>query len=161
MRPTPWSAALAVLALAACGGGGGGTRPSGPALAVAGDYTIRKTVLGDTCGLSAPGDVIENPGSVRQTAGQSSFVLNDHGTRDLPGAVRPDGSFDLQPSAGLVMNSIRATDTFSEGRFTAGGFALRDTTDLDRSPAPGAAPGPCRVVAAWAATKQGAPNVIP
>src|SRR4029078_12795160 len=31
MRPTPWSAALAVLALAACGGGGGGTRARGAA----------------------------------------------------------------------------------------------------------------------------------
>src|SRR4029077_16337382 len=107
---------------------GGGTRPSGPTLAVAGDYTIRKTVLSDTCGLGAPGDVSEPPRTVRETPGQSSFVLNDHGTRDLPGAVRPDGSFDLQQSSGLVMNSIRATDTFSEGRFTAGGFALRDTT---------------------------------
>lgn len=153
-------ALLGALLAAACGGGG----PSGPAappIQVGGSYEIRKTVLTDTCGLSAPGDVFTNPGSVQHTAGATQFVLNDHGTRDLPGTLRADGTFALQPSSGLVMGTIAAADTFDEGRFTATGFTLRDTTDLAASPVPGAPAGPCRVVARWEGTKQGPPNVIP
>jgi hypothetical protein len=147
---------------AACGGGGSGAGgPDRPALAVAGDYLVHKIVLSDTCGLGAPGDAFDNPATVRHTAGATAFVLNDHGTRDLPGAVRTDGGFDLQPSSGLVMNTIPARDTFSEGRFNATGFFLRDTTDLDRSPVAGAPAGPCRVVASWTGSKSGPPNVIP
>ena len=62
MRPGRWSVPLAVLAMGC--GGAGGTRPDAPALAVAGDYTIRKTVVSDTCGQGAPGNAFENPGTV-------------------------------------------------------------------------------------------------
>jgi len=154
-----WCVAAALLA-PACGGSGT-TGPEAPAIAVAGEYVIHKTVTSDTCGLSRPGDAFDNPGTVRHTPGPGPFVLNDHGSRDLPGTVRTDGTFDLQPSSGLVMNTIAARDTFSEGRFTPAGFSLRDTTDLEASPVAGAPPGPCRVVATWSAAKQGAPNVIP
>lgn len=156
-----WMAVAAATA-AACGGGGNG--PGGadrPALAVAGDYLVHKVVLSDSCGLSAAGDAFDTPATVRHTAGSTAFVLNDHGTRDLPGAVRPDGGFDLQPASSLVMNTIPARDTFSEGHFSAGGFFLRDTTDLDRSPVAGAPGGPCRVVTTWTGAKSGPPNVIP
>lgn len=98
---------------------------------------------------------------MRHTAGASDFVLGDHGTRELPGTVRTDGAFDLRPASSLVMETITATDTFEDGRFTATGFTVRDTTALARSPIGGAADVPCRVVATWEAAKRGAPNVIP
>src|SRR5262245_40328203 len=76
--------------------------PAGPQLSVGGTYDIRKTVTSDTCGLSFPGDSFTNPGEVRHTAGASSFVLSDHGTRDLPGTVNRDGTFTMPQSRGLV-----------------------------------------------------------
>jgi hypothetical protein len=154
----------AVVSLAACGGGGGGgvtATPSGPLLQVAGAYDIRKSVIEETCGLSRPGDVFTNPGTVAHAPGATDFVLNDHGTRDLPGTVRRDGGFDLRPQSSVVMGTIPATDTFENGRFTATGFALRVTTVLQRSPVADAPAGPCRVVTLWDGTKQGGPNVIP
>src|SRR5260221_11053088 len=99
----------------ACGGGNSPATPSGAQLAVAGTYDIRKTVTADTCGLSAPGDTFSNPGEVRHTAGASTFVLNDHGTRDLPGTVNRDGTFSLAVSRGLVMGTIDAVDTWDGG----------------------------------------------
>ncbi len=98
---------------------------------------------------------------MQHVPGAADFILNDHGTRDLPGTVRRDGGFDLRPSSSLVMNTIPATDTFDGGRFSATGFVVRVTTVLQRSPAAGAPDGPCRVVTMWEATKQGSPNVIP
>jgi len=151
----------ALVSLGACGGGSGTSRPSESAIQVAGTYDIRKSVTEETCGLSRPGDVFTNPGTVQHSPGATEFVLNDHGTRDLPGTVRRDGGFDLRPASSVVMGTIAATDTFEGGRFTATGFVLRDTTVLQRSPAAGAPDGPCRVVALWSGTKQGAPNVIP
>jgi len=163
-----WSAFVSLAACTAatteligCGGGGGTGGPSAAALQVAGTYDIRKSVTEDTCGLSHPGDVFTNPGTVQHSPGATEFVLNDHGTRDLPGTVRRDGGFDLRPTSSLVMGTIPATDTFESGRFTATGFVLRVTTVLQRSPVEGAPDGPCRVVTLWDATKQGAPNVIP
>jgi hypothetical protein len=152
------------VALLAAACGGGSTSPSTPAappIQVSGAYDIRKTVLTETCGLGVPGDVFTNPGTVQHAAGATAFVLNDHGTRDLPGTLHADGTFDLRPSSSLVMNTIPATDTFDQGRFTATGFTLRDTTDLQASPVAGVPAGPCRVVARWDGAKQGAPNVIP
>jgi hypothetical protein len=149
---------LAIVAACAACGGGSATAPGGPLLQVAGTYDIRKTVVSDTCGLSHQGDTISNPGEVRHTAGAASFVLNDHGTRDLPGTVNRDGTFALAAAQSLVQNTIPAVDTFDSGRFTTRGFDVRDTTDLQSNPVGGPA---CRVVAAWSATKQGSPNVIP
>ena len=159
MRRAGWGSAT-LLGLAACGGAGTG-RPSAPLLQVAGAYDIRKSVVEDTCGLSRPGDVFTNPGTVQHTAGGPAFVLNDHGTRDLPGTVGSDGAFDLRPASSIVMGTIPATDTFDGGRFTTTGFTLRDTTVLQRSPVAGAPDAPCRVVALWEGAKQGSPNVIP
>jgi len=123
--------------LIGCGGGSGTSRPSESAIQVAGSYDIRKSVVEETCGLSRPGDVFSNPGTVQHSPGATEFVLSDHGSRDLPGTLRRDG------------------------RFTATGFVLRVTTVLQRSPVAGAPDGPCRMVTLWDATKQGAPNVIP
>jgi hypothetical protein len=96
---------------------------------------------------------------VRHTPGASSFVLNDHGTRDLPGTVSSDGSFMLRPFRGPA-GDYTAEDTYDLGRFTAAGFSMRVTTRVFRSQAdPPAAD--CVIVARWAGTKQGAPNVIP
>jgi hypothetical protein len=147
--------------LIGCGGGSGTSRPSETPIQVAGSYDIRKSVVEDTCGLSRPGDVFNNPGTVQHSPGATEFVLNDHGSRDLPGTLRRDGGFDLRPMSSLVMDTIPATDTFEGGRFTAAGFALRSTTVLQGSPVAGAPDGACRVVTLWDATKQGAPNVIP
>ena len=145
------------LACAACGGS---TAPSTtPQLQVGGTYAVRKTTVSDTCGVSVPGAVVVNPAEVRHSTGASSFVLVDHGTRELPGTVNRDGSFVLSPDQSLVQNTIAATDTFADGRFSATGFQLRDTTDLAASPVSGGPP--CRLVADWVATKDGAPNVIP
>lgn len=163
-RQAGWAGGVIVLSLAACGGGGGSTgtgTPSGPPLQVAGTYDIQKSVVEDTCGLGRPGDAFTNPGTVAHSPGATEFVLNDHGTRDLPGTVRRDGSFDLRSQSSVVMDTIAATDTFESGRFSATGFSLRDTTALQRSPVAGAPPGPCRVVAVWEGAKRGAPNVIP
>ncbi|HYU40701.1 MAG TPA: hypothetical protein VEQ84_00985 [Vicinamibacteria bacterium] len=153
--------AAATIELIGCGGGSGTSRPSETAIQVGGSYDIRKSVVEETCGLSRPGDVFNNPGTVQHSPGATEFVLSDHGSRDLPGTLRRDGGFDLRPMSSLVMDTIPATDTFEGGRFTATGFALRSTTVLQRSPVTGAADGPCRVVTTWDATKQGAPNVIP
>ncbi|HZR25281.1 MAG TPA: hypothetical protein VFA59_16920 [Vicinamibacterales bacterium] len=147
---------VAMVMVSACGG----SSPSAPAvqISVGGSYDIRKTVVSDTCGSFAPGTVFSNPGEVRHTAGATTFVLNDHGTRDLPGTINSDGTFALAASRSLVMNTINAVDTFDGGRFTTTGFELRDTTDLDANPNGG---GACRSVATWTGTKSGAPNVIP
>jgi hypothetical protein len=160
MRRTVETIALfGMLAVTAgCSGGSSPSTPSGPQLSVGGTYDIRKTVVTETCGLSTPGDSFTNPGEVRHTAGATAFVLNDHGTRDLPGTVNRDGTFTMPQSRGLVMNTIDAVDTFDNGRFTVSGFELRVTTDLASKPGGGPA---CRVVTNWAATKQGTPNVIP
>lgn len=150
--------AFVVMVLNACGGGSSPSAPSSPQILVAGTYDVRKTVTADSCGLSAPGDVVANPAEVRHTAGATSFVLNDHGTRDLPGAVNRDGTFTLVSQRSTVMGTIGAIDAWDGGRFTVTGFEVRDTTDLDAKPGGGPA---CRVVTNWAATKQGSPNVIP
>jgi len=124
---------------------------------VAGQYDIQKLVVEDTCDTMLAGQTFTNPATVRHTAGATAFVLNDHGTRDLPGTVRPDGSFTLDPARAIVHGSIPALDTFDNGRFTSTGFGVRNTTALDATPISAA----CNVVAEWTATKQGAPNVIP
>ena len=146
------------VAAVACGASSSPSSPSGPQLLVAGTYDIRKTVTVDTCGLSRPGDSFTNPAEVRHTAGASAFVLNDHGTRDLPGTVAANGSFTLANASSVVMNTIPALDVWTGGRFTTQGFEVTDTTELQSTPGGGPA---CRVVATWVATKQGTPNVIP
>jgi hypothetical protein len=147
---------LPAVVAAACGSSP--ASPSAPTLQVGGTYEIRKTVTSDTCGLSSPGDTFTNPAEIRHTAGSTTFVLNDHGTRDLPGTVNTTGAFALANAASIVMNTIPATDAWSNGRFTVQGFEVTDTTDLQSRPGGGAA---CRIVASWVATKQGAANVIP
>lgn len=152
-------AALGMLALTvACSGSKPPSTPDGPQLSVGGTYDIRKTVVTETCGLSTPGESFTNPGEVRHTVGATAFVLNDHGTRDLPGTVNRDGTFTMPQYRSLVMNTIDAVDTWENGRFTVSGFELRATTDLASKPGGGPA---CRIVTNWAATKQGTPNVIP
>ena len=147
----------AVLASSVAAGCGGGSAGPSALLQVGGEYDIRKTVLEDTCDPTRVGTVLANPGTVRHTPGAAAFVLNDHGTRDLPGTVRSDGTFTLDPYRSTVMQTIPAVDTFSEGRFTAPGFHLSDTTDL--SAASGSAA--CRQVTGWEGAKRGTPNVIP
>jgi hypothetical protein len=152
-----WCCAMTIVWTAACGGGSSPSAPAGQ-ISVGGSYDIRKTVVSDTCGLLTPGTTFSNPGEVRHIAGATTLVLNDHGTRDLPGTINRDGAFTLAQSRGVVMNTINAVDTFDGGRFSTTGFDLRVTTDLDATPSGG---GPCRSVAMWAGTKVGAPNVIP
>jgi len=152
-------AALAVVGPAACGGGGTPTAPTAPRISVAGNYDIHKTVTVDSCGISAPGSSFSNPGEVRHTAGATTFVLNDHGTRDLSGSLNADGSFTIAPTRGLVMNTINAVDTWDGGRFTTAGFDVRVTTDLETSPVNGGPP--CRVITQWAATRVGGQNTVP
>jgi hypothetical protein len=142
-------------AITGCGGSGGAAGPSTPLLSVAGAYEIRKTIVSDTCGGSS--ETVSNPGEVRHTPGARAFVLNDHGTRDLPGTVDTDGSFSLEPSRGLVGGVVPAVDTFEGGRFTTAGFGVRVTTDLEAA----AGNAACRVVTQWDGAKQGTPNVIP
>jgi len=151
--------ALTVVGLAACGRGAVPTAPSPPRIFVAGAYDIRKTVISDTCGISAPGSSFSNPGEVRHSAGATTFVLNDHGSRDLPGTLSPDGTFTIAPTRALVMGTINAVGTWDGGRFTTAGFDVRETTDLETSPMDGGPP--CRVVTAWAAARQGGQNTIP
>jgi hypothetical protein len=148
---------LFLVVSAACSGSSPSS-PSGPQLSVGGNYDIRKTIVSDSCGQSSPGSAVSNPGEVRHTAGATTFVLNDHGTRDLPGTLSRDGSYTMASQRSLVMDSIAAVDTFENGRFTASGFEMRVTTDLASTPGGGPA---CRIVANWAAAKQGSPNVIP
>src|SRR5437899_2696943 len=97
--------AIAILWTAACGGSSPST-PSGPQISVGGTYDIRKTVVSDTCGLSTPGDIFTNPADVRHPPGATTFVLNDHGTRDLSGALNRDGTFTLVPQRTTVMGTI-------------------------------------------------------
>jgi hypothetical protein len=147
---------LLAIAAAACGGT---TQPSSPQLQVGGSYDISKTTTSDTC-QSVINPPFSNPGTVTHSPGASSFVLNDHGTRDLPGRVNSDGTATISPSNSLVMGTIAATDTFASARFTATALDVTVTTDLADNPVqPGA--GPCRIVTTWHAVKQGAPNVIP
>jgi hypothetical protein len=149
--------ALSLITLLALAGCGGGTSTPTPLLSVGGDYSIEKTELSDGCG-GAPG-AFSNPGIVRHTPGATSLLLNDHGTRDLPGTIQRDGTFQLQPFRGPA-GGVDGQDTYDPGRFTTGGFAMRVTTVVFRSQ--GTPPlADCTVVTQWAGTKQGAPNVIP
>jgi hypothetical protein len=149
--------ALACLGLASFACGGGGSTSPTPLLSVGGDYSIEKTVTSDDCGGST--GVFTNPGSVRQAPGAASLVLNDHGTRDLPGTIAPDGAFQLAPYRGPA-GGVDGIDTYDPGRFQVGGFAMRVTTRVLRTQ--GAPPAPdCTIVTNWAGTKQGPPNVIP
>jgi len=149
------AAALVAGSLAGCGGSGEPAGPSTPLLSVAGAYAIRKSIVSDTCGGS--GETVSNPGEVRHTPGARAFVLNDHGTRDLPGTVNSDGTFSLEPFRSMVGGAVPAVDTFEGGRFTTAGFGVRVTTDLEAT----AGSAACRVVTQWDGAKQGAPNVIP
>ena len=150
----------AVFAASAIACGGAATAPtSAPQIQIAGSYSVTKTTVSDTCGVSSPGAVIVTPADVRHTPGAGSFVLVDHGTRELPGTVAGDGTFAMAPFQSLVQGTIAATDTFSGGRFTTTGFSVRDTTDLATSPTTGGPP--CRIVADWSGAKEGAPNVLP
>ena len=153
---TTMMSALGVLAVACSGST---PQPSPPQLQVAGSYNITKTITTDSC-QGTIGAPFSNPGSVAHTPDASTFVLNDHGTRDLPGRINRDGTATLNPSSGLVMGTIAATDTFSAARFTTTGLDVIVTTDLADNPVTLGA-GPCRVVTQWHAVKQGAPNVIP
>jgi hypothetical protein len=138
-----------------CGGGGGGATAPTPALRVAGNYDVVKTLVSDTCG-GIPAQV-SNPATVQHTPGASTFVLTDHGTRDLPGTVDAGGAFQIPAVTAIVHGSIPAVDTFEGGRFTTQDFSVRSTTDLQAS-----AEGPaCRMVLQWEGRKLGDPNVIP
>ena len=145
-----------LLASVGCGGSGASPNPA-PLLSIAGDYVIQKTTFSDGC--EGRMDVLSNPGSVRHTPGASTFVLDDHGTRDLPGTVDPTGAFALQPFEGQA-GGVPGRDTFENGRFTTSGFAVRVTTVVLRSRDTPPAPD-CTVVMQWSGAKQGAPNVIP
>lgn len=147
---------IAAASAAACGSGGPAS-PATPLLSVGGDYSIQKTVLSDACGGTEGG--FTNPGSVRHTPGAVSFVLNDHGTRDLPGSVAADGTFTLLPFQGAA-GGVPGRDTYDGGRFSATGFSLAVRTVVFRTQGTPAAPD-CVVTMRWHATKQGAPNVIP
>jgi len=154
-----WTAAVLCVAGSGCGSNGSTTGPTPATIQVAGSYNIHKVTASDTCGGSQAGDAFDNPGEVRQPSA-TTFVLNDHGTRDLSGTLSADGTFAIAPVQSLVQNTIPATDTFANGRFTVQGFQVRVTTDLQSNPiAPGG--GACRVVVDWTGAKQGAPNVIP
>ena len=149
------AAAVVAGSLAGCGGSGGTAAPSTPLLSVAGAYEIRKSVLSDTCGGRS--GTFSNPGEVRHTPGARAFVLNDHGTRDLPKTVNTDDTFSLEPFRSLVGGVVPAVDMFEGGRFTTSGFGVRVTTDLEAA----AGSAACRVVTQWDGAKQGSPNVIP
>jgi hypothetical protein len=142
--------AVSALCAASCGGASAPTAPA-VQISVGGIYDIHKTVTVETCGISSPGDGFTTPGEVRHVPGATTLVVNDHGTRDLPGTIKRDGSFTLAQSRGLVMNTINAVDTFDGGQFTLTGFQLRVTTDLESKPGGGPA---CRVVTNWAARKR-------
>jgi hypothetical protein len=143
------------LLLGGCGGDGG-TNPT-PVLSVGGTYEVQKTVTVDGCG-GAPG-VFSNPATVRHTPGASTIVLNDHGTRDLPGTIASDGSFQLAVYRGPALG-VEGVDTYDPGAFRTNGFAMHVTTIVRRSE--GSPPqADCTVLADWLGTKQGAPNVIP
>ena len=160
MKSVRWWALAALCAAASgCGSNGSTTGPTPATIQVAGSYNIHKVTVSDTCGGSQPGDAIDNPGEVRQPSA-TTFVLNDHGTRDLSGSLSSNGTFSIAPVQSVVQNTIPATDTFANGQFTVQGFQVRVTTDLQSNPitAGGAA---CRVVADWTGAKQGAPNIIP
>ncbi len=79
------------------------------------------------------------------------------GTRDLQGTLQSDGAFQIAATPAIVHGSIPAVDTFADGRFTAAGFSVRNTTALEATPTS----GPCTTVVLWEGAKQGAPNVIP
>lgn len=147
---------LAGLALLVAGcGGGSGTSPT-PLLSVGGSYSVQKTILSDGCG--GPPGVFSNPATVRHTPGAATLVLNDHGTRDLPGSIAPGGAFQLAPFRGPALG-VEGVDTYDPGVFRTDGFAVRVTTVVFRSQ--GTPPlADCTVVVDWAGIKQGAPNVI-
>jgi len=148
---------LAGLGLASLACGGGGSTGPTSQLSVGGDYSIEKTVTADGCGGST--GVFTNPATVRHTPGAATLVLNDHGTRDLPGTIAPDAAFQLASYRGPA-GGVDGVDTYDPGRFQAGGFAMRVTTRVLSSQ--GTPPAPdCTIVANWVGTKQGAPNVIP
>jgi hypothetical protein len=152
-----WSRRVALLVCAqglACGGGG--SSPT-PIIAVAGAYDIRKTFVEDTCPDGLQGQTFTNPGTVSHSPGASRFVLTDHGTRDLPGTVQPDGAFVLEPAHAVVHGTIPALDTWEDGRFTTTGFQVRNVTSLEAT----ATTAACHLVAQWEGTKVGSPNVIP
>jgi hypothetical protein len=156
-RAMGWGLGLAGLGAVACGGGGATGSSSGPLLSVAGDYQIEKSMVSDACDGQTGG--FSNPGTVRHSPGATSFVLNDHGTRDLPGTVERSGSFTLQPFEGPA-GGVPGRDTYDGGRFTTSGFTVRVTTVVFRSR--GTPPAPdCAIVMQWAGSKQGPPNVIP
>jgi hypothetical protein len=141
---------FAVLALAACGGSAG---PGGgsPVLTVGGSYQISPTVLSNPCGSV---QVLPGPATVTQSAGAPDFRLT-HAGQTYTGRVESGGSFTTEPL--LITFAPGSTDTVTiSGRFTTAGFDATVAVDTAHA---GAAP--CRYTVAWAASKQGAPNVIP
>ncbi len=145
---------LVLLVLPACGGGtssGGGTPAPTNVLSVAGTYQITPSILSNPCGQV---EVLPGPATVAQTPGASDFRLT-HFSLTHSGQVQAGGAFATQPVVLAFGNG--STDTVSiTGRFTTSG--LEATVNVDTAHT-GAAP--CRYVVGWAATKQGAPNVIP
>lgn len=150
--------ALAISVLAT-GCGAKATAPA-PSLQVGGDYDVLKTEASNTCG--PVGGSISTPASVTHQAGATTFAIVDHGTRSLPGQVARNGTMTMDVVRSTVMGTIAASDTFTNGRFTASGFDLTVTTDLADNPnRPGTGSGPCRIVTTWRGAKLGSPNVIP
>lgn len=119
------------------------------ALRISGAYTLTKTVTSDTCAAGpSPASPFGNPGVIARDPGATTFVLNDHGTRNITGRTNADGTFTVDPLHALVMERIQAVDTFSEGRFTPTGFRAIVTTALAANPNRGGG-GPCRIVTRW------------
>ncbi len=143
--------------LGRCGGGNGtSTAPAPPAgtLHVAGTYTIARSYVSNTCDPEIPGATATVTGTVTHAPGGSQFTLANSDGGNFNARIETDGTFTsgVQHRTGVNGESY---DLLFEGRFSLQGFRATAAVDLFR------APGACRSVLDWEATKQGAPNVLP
>lgn len=140
--------------LAVTGSCGSAATPSSPTtpgvLQVGGSYRIDQRAVSDSCAQT--GTPASVTATVSHIAGASTFSIADAGGTNFTGTVEQNGNF----TASAVFGPDSGGQTYTQrlaGRFTTGGFTGDLSVDVS--------PRGCNFTRAWAATKQGAPNVVP
>ena len=135
----------------ACGGSSSTSPAPSNALAVAGTYPTRATVIAErnTCGNVT---VQDNPTTVTHTPGATGLSLA-HAGSTYHGTIDTSGRFST-PAANFSFPDADYSISLS-GQFSTTGFTA--TVELAKR----AGGTTCTYAVGWVGTKQGAPNTIP